>query len=72
MIKNVFKKHKIINRILIVIINNVSNNTTFFYYLMKNILSITKCVNIIFENDDENSKNNEIDLIYVFYMTNIL
>jgi hypothetical protein len=66
------KKHKIIDRILIVIINNVSNNTTFFYCSMKNISNITQCVDIIFENDDENSENNEIDLIHVFCLTHVL
>jgi hypothetical protein len=72
MIENALKKHKIINRILIVITDNVLNNTTFFYYLMKNISNITKCVNIIFENDDENLKNNEIDLIFVFCLIHVL
>ncbi len=57
---------------LILITDNVSNNTTFFYCLMKNISNITKCVNIIFENDDEDSKNNEIDLIHVFCLTHVL
>jgi hypothetical protein len=72
MIENVLKKHKIIDRILTVIIDNASNNTTFFYCLMKNISNITKCVDIIFENDDEDSENNEIDLLHVSCLTHVL
>ncbi len=72
MIENVLKKQKIIDRILIIIIDNASNNTTFFYCLVKNISNITKCVDIIFENDDEDSKNNEIDLIHVSCLTYVL
>jgi hypothetical protein len=72
MIENVLKKHKIIDRILTVITDNASNNTTFFYCLVKNISNITKCVDIIFENDDEDSENNEIDLIHVFCLTHVL
>jgi hypothetical protein len=74
-IETILNKHKIINRILIIIIDNVSNNTIFFYYLIKSISNITKCVNVISKNDEEEkSKNDEtkINLVHVFCLTHVL
>ncbi len=75
MIETILEKYKIINRILIITIDNVFNNTIFFYCLMKSISNITKCVNVISKNDEnEKSKNEEteINLVHVFYLTHVL
>ncbi len=74
MIENVLKKHKIINRILTIIIDSAFNNTIFFYCLMKNISNITKCVDIISKNDEDDSKNDEtkFNLVHVSCLTHVL
>ncbi len=73
-IENVLKKHKILNRILTITTDSAFNNTIFFYCLMKNISNITKCVDIISENDEDDSKNDEtkFNLVHVLCLTHVL
>jgi hypothetical protein len=74
-VKKILIKHNIQVRILTIIIDNASNNVIFFLELVKNLSTITSCVNVTSENDenDEDDDSKKIqNIVHVSCLAHVL
>jgi hypothetical protein len=73
-VEKILIKHNIQTHILTIITDNAFNNVTFFLELVKNLFTITSCVNVI-SNNDENEKENDQkkkNIVHVSCLTHVL
>ncbi len=73
-VEKILIKHNIQARILTIIIDNAFNNVIFFFELVKNLFTITSCVNVTSNNDEKKEKDDheKKNIMHVSCLTHVL